>query len=334
MAHIRIARPYSLPEREATPEEVFLDRRRFLRTLGTAGLGAIAGLTAGGLLGCSRADESGARAAADSTRTAAKLPSPLAALYPAARNPKYVLDRPLTDEKLAARYNNFYEFTEVKDQVWKLAAKLTTRPWTLEIKGLVEQPRTIDVDDLVRQMRIEERLYRHRCVEAWSMAVPWTGFPLADFVRFARPLSSARYVRLASFMRPAEAPGQKHDWYPWPYYEGLTMAEATNELALLATGIYGHELPPQHGAPIRLVTPWKYGFKSIKSIVLVEFTDQKPHTFWNDEAPAEYDFTANVNPEVPHPRWSQATEQMIGELLRRKTLPYNGYGDYVAKLYA
>lgn len=338
MAHVRIPRRYSLPEREATPEEVFLDRRRFLATLGVTGLGAIAGLTAGGLFGCSRADESGtsaaARTAADSARAIARPPSPLASLYPAARNPKYVLDRPLTAEKLAARYNNFYEFTEVKDKVWKLAEQFTTRPWTLEIKGLVARPQTIDVDDLVRKMQIEERLYRHRCVEAWSMAVPWTGFPLADLVRFAEPLSSARYVRFVSFLRPAEAPGQKSDWYPWPYYEGLTMAEATSELALLATGIYGHELPPQHGAPIRLVTPWKYGFKSIKSIVRVEFTDEKPRTFWNDEVPAEYDFTANVNPAVPHPRWSQATEQMIGELLRRKTLLYNGYGEYVAKLYA
>ncbi len=333
MASIRIQRRYSLPEREATPEEVFLNRRRFLATLGSAGLGAIAGLTAGGLLGCSRADEPGA-AAAGGPPSPAGAPSPLASLYPAARNSKYVLDRPLTTEKLAARYNNFYEFTEAKDQVWKLAEKLTTRPWALEIRGLVARPRTIDVDDLVRKMRLEERLYRHRCVEAWSMAVPWTGFPLADFVRFAEPLASARHVRFVSFLRPAEAPGQKHDWYPWPYYEALTLAEATNELALLATGIYGHELPPQHGAPIRLVTPWKYGFKSIKSIAVVEFTDEKPRTFWNDEVPAEYDFIANVTPEIPHSRWSQATEQMIGEMLRRKTLLYNGYGEYVAKLYA
>ncbi len=197
------------------------------------------------------------------------------------------------------------------------------------------KPKEMDVDELLARMPVEERLYRHRCVEAWAMAVPWTGFPMRELVKWAEPTSAARFVRMVSFQRPDQAPGQKNTpWYPWPYFEGLTLAEATHELAFLVCGIYGHTLPVQHGAPLRLATPWKYGFKSIKSIVLFEFTDRRPRTFWNDVAPAEYDFFANVNPRVPHPRWSQATERMIGTNERRPTQPFNGYGEWVAGLYA
>ena len=200
--------------------------------------------------------------------------------------------------------------------------------------SLVDRPKVYDLDDLVRRMPLEERLYRFRCVEAWAMAVPWTGFPMKALINEVQPKSSARYVRMVTFQRPEQAPGQKSQpWYPWPYFEALTMEEAMNELTLLGTGIYGHALPKQHGAPIRLVAPWKYGFKSIKSIVSIEFTDKQPPTFWNKLAPSEYDFWANVNPNVPHPRWSQATERLISTGERVPSQLYNGYGEYVAHLY-
>ena len=310
MPLIRVPRGWEIPERLATPEEVYLDRRKFFKHLGVAGLGLVGGPA---LLG-------------------AEEPAPL---YPAKRNPAYTLDRALTDEQVAASYNNFYEFTTDKGEVRNKVDKFQTHPWQVEVKGLVHNPKVYDFDQLVRRMPLEERLYRHRCVEAWAMAVPWTGFPLKALIDEVQPLSSARYVRLVSFDRPDQAPGQKwQPWYPWPYFEGLSLAEATSELAFLATGIYGHELPKQHGAPLRLATPWKYGFKSIKSIVLIEFIEAQPPTFWNQIAPAEYDFYANVNPAIPHPRWSQATEQLIGTDQRVPTQRYNGYGPYVEKLYS
>jgi sulfoxide reductase catalytic subunit YedY len=289
------------------------------------------------LVGCNRAEEGGgtdAVQADDPTRAGSAPASPGSEFYPARRNPAYALDRPLTDEKVAAGFNNFYEFSTAKDQVEAAAARFTTHPWTVEVRGMIKRPRTIDFDEIRRKAALEERLYRHRCVEAWAMAVPWTGFPMRDLVRWAEPLPGARYVRLVSFMRPQEASGQRTlSDYPWPYFEALTMAEATNELTFMATGIYGHELPKQHGAPLRLVVPWKYGFKGIKSIVLVEFTDRQPSTFWSSVTPGEYDFVANVDPGVPHPRWSQATERMIGTDERLATTKYNGYGAYVAQLY-
>jgi sulfoxide reductase catalytic subunit YedY len=250
------------------------------------------------------------------------------------RNPAFTLDRPITTESVAGRYNNFYEFSPVKEEVWKLVDQFETRPWQVEVTGLVKRPKVYDVDTLMRTMPLEERLYRLRCVEAWSIAVPWTGFPLKALIDRVEPLSTARYVRMISFFRPDQAPGFKtQPWYPWPYFEGLTIEEAANPLTLFAVGIYGHELSKQHGAPIRLVTPWKYGFKSIKSIVKVEFTDTQPPTFWNAVSPIEYDFWANVNPKVPHRRWSQATERLVETGERRPTLLYNGYGEYVAHLY-
>ncbi|HET6372241.1 MAG TPA: protein-methionine-sulfoxide reductase catalytic subunit MsrP [Candidatus Polarisedimenticolia bacterium] len=320
---IKIPRGWEIPELESTPEEIYLGRRRFLELAGIAGLGALAAAT-----GC----------AATSGETAAPeekgMPAAWKGLYPARRNERYTLDRPLTDETVAARYNNFYEFTTDKELVGTLAKRFPSHPWQVEVGGLVKKPRTYDIDDLVRMLPLEERLYRHRCVEAWSMAVPWTGIPLKAFVEKVEPLSGARFVKMISFKKPELAPGQAlQSWYPWPYYEGLTMAEATNELAMLATGIYGHPLPMQHGAPIRLVTPWKYGYKSIKSIVKIEFVEKQPPTFWNDLAPTEYDFPANVNPAVPHPRWSQATERLIDTGERVPTRPFNGYGEFVASLY-
>jgi methionine sulfoxide reductase catalytic subunit len=227
--------------------------------------------------------------------------------YPAPQNPAYTLDRPLTPERFSADYNNFYEFGTSKT-VLPAANALKTQPWTLKIDGLVEKPFEIGVDDLIRKVGLEERLYRHRCVEAWSMAVPWTGFPLAKLVALAKPTGGAKYIRFETFMDKAMAPGQRAFFYPWPYTEGLTLAEAGNDLAFMVTGIYGKPLPNQFGAPIRVAVPWKYGFKSAKSLVKVSFTADRPKTFWEGLQASEYGFWANVNPAVPHPRWSQATE--------------------------
>ena len=254
-------------------------------------------------------------------------------VYPATRNEAYALDRPLTDEKLATTYNNFYEFGSHK-QIWKSAQELALKPWQVRIDGMVEKELTFEAEELIRRMKLEERLYRHRCVEAWSMAVPWSGLPAQGPGRSGRPLGSARYLRMETFSRPDEAPGQRQFWYPWPYVEGLTMAEATNELAFIGTGVYGKPLPRQNGAPLRLVTPWKYGFKSVKSIVRFTFTDQRPVSFWETIQASEYGFWANVSPEVPHPRWSQASERPLGGQGSVPTLLYNGYGEQVAGLYS
>jgi sulfoxide reductase catalytic subunit YedY len=307
---IRRRRGWEIPESEATAEAVFLNRRELL-----ASGGAIAGALS---LGAHPA--------------LAQLADPTFDLYPAKRNEAYVLDRPLTAEKYAADYNNFYEFGSSKS-VAAAARALKVRPWTVKVDGQVEKPFEIGIDDLVRKMPIEERLYRHRCVEAWSMAVPWTGFPMRAFLDLAKPLSSARYVRMETFLDKAVAPGQRQVWYPWPYTEGLTVPEASNELAFLVTGVYGKPLANQFGAPLRLAVPWKYGFKSTKSLVKFTFTDERPKSFWEALQASEYGFWANVNPEVPHPRWSQAKERVLGTDEMRPTLLYNGYGEYVADLY-
>ncbi|MBI4466195.1 MAG: protein-methionine-sulfoxide reductase catalytic subunit MsrP [Acidobacteria bacterium] len=317
---IRVPRGWETPEREATPEEVYRSRRRFLQGagVGMAGFG-LAALGLGRVLDPFAADPPGI----------ANLPA-----LAAARNPKYKVERPVTSERIVAGFNNFYEFSTDKGEVARLAERFRSRPWEIEVRGEVEKPRRLDVDELIRQMPLEERVYRLRCVEAWSVVVPWIGFPLAKFVEWARPKSSARYLRMVSFNRPGEAVGQRtQPWYPWPYYEGLRMAEATNELALLVVGSYGHRLPNQNGAPLRLIVPWKYGFKSIKSIVRFEFTREQPKNFWNVVAPEEYDFYANVNPAVPHPRWSQATEKDVATGRRLPTQPYNGYAEFVSHLY-
>ncbi len=321
MPHFINRRPWAVLERETTPESIFLERRRLLKAAGFVGLGLAGMLPAG----CGPAKDAALIGAQENPAAPE--------FYPAPRNSRFGLDRPLTEEAYAASYNNFYEFSTLKGSVYKKAARLRTSPWQVEVGGLVEKTRLFDIDELVRAMSLEERLYRFRCVEAWAMAVPWTGFTMVELIKFVRPLASAKYVRFVTFMKPEEAPNQSPSYGPWPYTEGLTMAEARNELTLLATGIYGHPLPKQHGAPLRLVTPWKYGFKSIKSIVKIEFTAAQPRTFWNSNRPREYGFIANVDPATPHPRWSQATERLIDTGERRATLPFNGYGEWVARLY-
>jgi sulfoxide reductase catalytic subunit YedY len=321
MAKLFVPPSWRIPEHEATPESVFHQRRYLLKAAGLAGLGLAALLP------------NACGPARDAATIGAQENPPAPELYPAQRNPRYPLDRALTGEAYAASYNNFYEFSVFKGGVYRKSARLRTSPWQVEAAGLVGKPRLFDITDLIRAMPLEERIYRFRCVEAWAMAVPWTGFSLRHLITRIQPLSSAQYVRFVTFMKPDEAPNQNPSYGPWPYAEGLTMAEAMNDLALLATGIYGHPLPKQNGAPLRLIVPWKYGFKSIKSIVRIEFTAEQPRTFWNTNRPREYDFVANVNPAVPHPRWSQATEKLIDTGERRATLPYNGYGEWVAELY-
>ncbi len=315
--HIRIRRGWETPESLATPEDVFLNRRALIK-----------GLAAGSILAASPP-----LAAALSTGAAAAEADPTADLYPAPRNQRYELDREITPEEITGTYNNFYEFGSHK-RIYKAAQRLKTRPWTITIDGLVEEEMTVGIDDLIRRMSLEERLYRLRCVEAWSVAVPWSGFPMKDFVDFARPLSGARYVVMETFMDPMVAPGQRQFWYPWPYVEGLTIEEATNELAFLVTGAYGKPTAKQYGAPLRLAVPWKYGFKSIKSIVRFTFSDKRPKTMWETLVPGEYGFWANVNPAVSHPRWSQLSERFLTTGDRVPTQIYNGYGAFVARLYA
>jgi sulfoxide reductase catalytic subunit YedY len=322
---IKLPKKHVIPECLVTPESVYMNRRKFLKSMGIMGIGGWSLLS-----GCfGNSSEAGEQL----TNVSETIPK-AGGIYPVQRNLQYKLDRPVTNEIVAASYNNYYEFTTDKDRVWRLAHQFETRPWQIEVTGEVETPQKYDIDELIKKMPLEERVYRFRCVEAWSMVVPWTGFPLSALIKEVQPTAKAKYVRLVSFHRPERAAGQKNQpWYPWPYYEGLTMEEAMNELTLMVTGIYGHELPKQHGAPLRLATPWKYGFKSIKGIVKIEFTSEQPKTFWNDLAPDEYGFAANVDPKVPHPRWSQATERVIDTGERIPTLPYNGYGEYVANLY-
>jgi sulfoxide reductase catalytic subunit YedY len=310
---IKSIRPWDLPGSLATPEHVFLNRRQFIAA---SGVTAAIGLAGMGGFGRAVAEE------ADLT----------ADLYPATRNDMYKLDRMLTPEEVNLQYNNFYEFGSQKD-IATHAQQLQTRPWEVKIDGEVEQPMTVGIDDLICKMTLEERLYRHRCVEAWSMTIPWSGFAMKDLVALAKPKSSAKFVRMETFLDQAMAPGQRQVWYPWPYVEGVTMEEATNDLAFLVTGAYGKPLAKQFGAPLRLALPWKYGFKSIKSIVRFEFTAEQPKSFWEEIQSSEYGFWANVNPEVPHPRWSQASERVLGTSETVPTQLFNGYGEQVAHLY-
>jgi methionine sulfoxide reductase catalytic subunit len=304
--HIVRRKGWEIPASLTTPEAAFLNRRGFLAGIGAAGAFALSP-------GAAKADNA----------------DPSASLYPAKPNAAFTLDRDVTPEKYNLTYNNFYEYSTSK----KIdASPLKTRPWTVKFDGLVEKEQTFDIDTLIKTMGLEERLYRHRCVEAWSMAIPWTGFQLKKLVDFAKPLGSAQYVQFQTFLDKKMAPGQR-SFMPWPYIEGLTMAEATNELAFIATGAYGKPLANVQGAPIRLATPWKYGFKSIKSIVKISFVDKRPQTFWETLGPDEYGFWANVNPGVPHPRWSQAQETFLNDGQLRPTLIYNGYGEQVASLY-
>jgi len=311
---LKVKRRWEIAESQATPEHLFLNRRQLMR-----GLAAGTILAAAPLVGATPA-----RAEDD----------PSAGLYPLPRNEAYTLDRAVTDEELATTYNNYYEFGSSKS-IWRKAQELPIRPWTVAIDGMVEAPFEIGIDELLAKMPLEERLYRHRCVEAWSMAVPWGGFPLRSLVELAKPLGSAKYLRFESFLDPDIADGQRATWFPWPYIEGVTVEEATNDLAFMVTGMYGKPVPKQNGAPLRLALPWKYGFKSTKGIVRISFTDEQPVSFWEELQASEYGFWANVNPEVPHPRWSQANERVLGDDGgMQATLLYNGYAEEVAHLYA
>lgn len=325
-------RPWDLPQRLITPEEVYrqrkVHRREFLSLLGI-GAGAVALWS-----GRQSSAESEERVVAQAGGAASKT-SAVPNVYPSQRNSKFKdYGRPETQAAEAARYTNFYEFSVLKS-TYKYVDAFKPKPWEIEVLGLCDKPRKFDLDDLYRLMPFEERAYRHRCVETWAMCVPWTGFPLHELLKLVEPKSEAKYVGFVTFDRPDEAPNLKRSQgqFPWPYTEGLTIAEAMNDLALIATGIYGKPLPKQHGAPVRLAVPWKYGFKSIKSIVRIVLLDRRPPTFWNTVNSQEYDFEANVNPNVPHPRWSQRTERMLGTNKRYSTVIYNGYGEYVGSLY-
>ena len=308
--YIKKHKSWALPEHLATDEHVYLNRRQLLSRIGLAGAG----------LAASRLPFASAFAA------------PITG-FPAPPNDAYGLDRPLTLEEEATTYTNFYEFGSSKN-IWRKAQKLVIDPWMVTIDGMVEEKMVLDAADLIKKMGSqEERLYRHRCVEAWAMAVPWTGIAMSELVRVARPQVGAKFIRMETFHNPAVARGQKQSWYPWPYVEGVTMEEAMNQMAFIGTGMYGKGLEKQNGAPLRCVLPWKYGFKGIKSIVKFTFTDERPVSFWEQLARNEYGFWANVNPEIDHPRWSQATERMLGTNERLPTLLYNGYEAQVAGLY-
>jgi len=309
-----------------TPETRYWNRREFLKTLGAAGVAALVPAT-----GCGH-DET--------VKPAIEGCDPLTDLDPAhypplaaTVNPTYAgaAGRPVTAIPAPLRWNNFYEFSLIREEVWCLSKAMRTDPWSIEIAGLTESPRRAALEDVMAVAPLEERLYRFRCVEAWAMTVPWVGYPLGAFLRWCRPRPEATHVRFTTAYQPDAMVNHN---YIWPYYDGLRLDEAMNDLALLAFGVYGHVLPNQNGAPVRVVMPWKYGFKSIKSVVRVEFTAQQPHTFWNDVEPGAYSFLSNVDPDVSHPRWSQRTETLIdtGDVV--PTLEFNGYGEWVAGLYA
>lgn len=297
---------------EITPESLYLSRREFMKSLGIISLSSLI------LAACK----------GKNTKTEQEGVTRLKA-----QSQTDELGDPLTPYEAITNYNNYYEFTTDKEAVARLAKDFQTSPWKIEVGGLVAKPKTFDVDDLLRLFEQEERIYRLRCVEAWSMVIPWMGFPLSKLLKEVEPSGDARFVRFEAIYSPEDMPGQRNQWYAWPYVEGLRLDEAMHDLTILATGLYGKPLPPQDGAPIRLVVPWKYGFKSIKAIVKIELVREMPVSLWMAAAPHEYGFYANVNPEVDHPRWSQSSERRIGEFGRRKTLMFNGYGEEVAQLY-
>ena len=290
--HILRRRGWELPEHLVTPEALVLGRRAALTGAGSVVLAAAAGLEP---------------------------------------DPKYPPGRDITPEKYSTTYNNYYEFSESKN-LWQAAQALKQRPWSISLEGELKQPRTIDIDDLLKQVQLEERVYRHRCVEAWAMTVPWTGFPLSQLLKLAEPLGSAKFVVFET-VQDKSMPGLDSPFYPWPYIEGLAIDEAANDMAFISTGMYGKPLPPQDGGPIRLTVPWKYGFKSAKALIKISFTEKRPVNFWQAIQPSEYGFWANVNPAVAHPRWSQANERLLGSNQMVPTQIYNGYGEFVASLY-
>jgi sulfoxide reductase catalytic subunit YedY len=324
------------PPSEITPEEVYLRRREFLKN--AALLLGTAGAVGGGLLaltgGLAAPRPRGPRGAPPGPPLVPLAPAaPTATAAPAARR-SFDTGEPRTPYDAVTTYNNFYEFGTSKSDPARNAWTLRPRPWTVTFEGEIAKPGTYDIDAIISWFPLEERVYRMRCVEAWSMVIPWLGFPLGDLIRRLEPTSRAKYVQFTTLLDPAQMPGQRSGVLDWPYVEGLRLDEAMHPLTLLAVGLYGRALPNQNGAPLRLVVPWKYGFKGIKSIVKVRFQEERPATTWNLAAPGEYGFYANVNPDVDHPRWSQATERRIGDLARRPTLPFNGYAEEVAHLYA
>jgi methionine sulfoxide reductase catalytic subunit len=307
-----------IPDAEITPRELYFNRRTFLQA------GLLAATVAGTTLLYRRLN--------GVTLDATEMPA-ITGLVTAPHANGYWVDEALTPRPSILNYNNFYEFSTDKDGVAGAAAGFKTAGWKVEVGGLVHKPRVFDLDDLRRLSPPEERVYRMRCVEAWSMVIPWVGYSLSKLLAAVEPTAEARYVAFQTLLDPKRMPNQNTDVLQWPYVEGLRLDEAMHPLTLLATGLYGQELPPQDGAPVRLVTPWKYGFKGIKSIVKITLTATEPPSTWNIIAPAEYGFFANVNPRHDHPRWSQATEQRIGESGRRPTLMFNGYAEQVASLY-
>lgn len=315
--HIYSKSNWKIKESLVTPENVYLERREFVKY-------ALSSIVLG--------SSSSSNVSAQTKKNDPPQIENKDVYSIAPRNNKYTLDRPITKKRIAARYNNFFEFGPTKNIAW-LAQRLKVRPWQVRVDGLAKKKILFDIDRLISLMSIEERLYRFRCVEAWAMAVPWIGFSLSEFIKKVVPSSRAKYVVFTTFLNRKVALGQLQTWYSWPYIECLTIEEAMNELAFLAVGIYGKSLPKQHGAPIRLVVPWKYGFKSIKSIVSIDFVEERPRTFWEIAQPREYGFWANVNPEFDHPRWSQKTERMLGTNQRRKTEIFNGYSEFVSHLY-
>jgi sulfoxide reductase catalytic subunit YedY len=297
---------------EITPKHIYLSRRDFLKAAGV-----IAGSAA--LAAC------GPQSAGGTPQSNAT--------QPVTDGKTDELGNPLNAFQDITHYNNYYEFSTDKEGVAKLVGDFKTSPWEVEVYGLVSQPKKYAVEDLISKFQPEEHIYRLRCVEAWSMVIPWVGFQLSKLLKEVEPTSDAKYVRFETLLKPDEMPGQNQPFYPWPYQEGLRLDEAMHDLTLLVTGLYGGELPAQNGGGIRLVVPWKYGFKSIKAVIKIELTAEQPATMWSTIAPNEYGFYANVNPEVDHPRWSQHTERRIGEFGRRDTLMFNGYADQVAHLY-
>lgn len=307
-----IRRPQEIPSSEITERSVYLRRREFLSRSIDAGLAAAALGAFGGL-------------AAPSVLAGEKLPG--------VAKSAYVTDEELTPYESATTYNNFYEFGTAKEDPSLYAKDFKTRPWSVTVEGECARPGTYALEDFLQPHALEERVYRLRCVEAWSMVIPWVGFPLGDAIKRFEPTGNAKYVEFTTLLDPEQMPGQRRPVLDWPYVEGLRMDEAMHPLTLLAVGMYGEVLPNQNGAPLRLVVPWKYGFKSIKSIVKLRFTEEQPGSTWNRAAPGEYGFYSNVNPGRDHPRWSQAKERRIGEFFKRPTLPFNGYADQVASLY-
>ena len=304
---------------EITPEHVYLSRKEFLKGMGILGASSLALAACGSAL---------------PTPTATLQPEDTAGPIGASPAVSDELGDPSTPFDAVTNFNNYYEFTTDKERVAELAKDFSTDPWTISVGGLVNKPKTFDIDEILKRFTQQERIYRMRCVEGWSMVIPWLGFPIADLLKEVEPAADAKFVRFETIYAPDQMPGQKSPWFDWPYVEGLRLDEAMNDLAILGTGLYGKTLTPQNGATIRLVVPWKYGFKSIKSIVKIDLVEEMPVSLWMAAAPNEYGFYANVNPEVSHPRWSQASERRIGELGRRRTLPFNGYADEVAQLYA